>query len=111
MIKTIHKYNGDAVTITATKDYAAGELFIAKQYVGVAPYAIAKGTQGVIEIRGQYDMPYDGKEALEVGDRVFLDDNDNPTAVSKTNGGDKIAVGVVTQPVAKDEKVVRVMIN
>lgn len=62
---------GDTLTITAGADIDSGDGVLVGSIFGVAAGDIANGAEGVINLRGVYDLPKVGSQAWTVGVRVY----------------------------------------
>jgi predicted RecA/RadA family phage recombinase len=85
---------GDTLTITAGADIDSGDGVLVGSIFGVAAGDIANGAEGVINLRGVYDLPKVGSQAWTVGVRVYW----TGTACTTTASSNKL-IGVAVAAV------------
>lgn len=95
---THRKSSGTSVVITASTDIIAGTIVVSGSLVGVAPYSIASGDEGVIDRKGEYaEVPYDGAAAVTLGGVAYY--NTTSGCVTATSSGNT-EIGIFSQAVS-----------
>lgn len=103
------KSNGVAIDYTPAAAVAAGDVIEQGNLLGYAPYAIAADELGSLNVEGVFDIQK-AAEAFAAGDRVYWDNDGNPTGrtagdgcLTKTATGNNFAGRVVIAAASGDQ--------
>ena len=102
-------YSGNTVRIVAESAVAGGDVVISGGICGVAPYAIAAGATGVLEVFGVFAMPFAAGGALTVGAAVYWDAAAGKAYLTADDG--RVKIGVVAEAAAAGAPEGLVLIN
>ena len=91
-------YSGKTVRIVAESAVAAGDVVISGGICGVAPYAIAAGATGILEIEGVFAIDNGAETAAKVGDAVFFAAATGKAYLAADTG--RVQIGVVAEAAA-----------
>lgn len=89
-MNAIRKGSGKQITIVADSDIAAGDVVIINGFSGVAPYPIPRGTTGVVDLEGDFEVDFDGLTASEQGAPAYFDATGKKVTATST---DNTAIG------------------
>ena len=85
-MKALRKGTGKQFKVYAGTKIEAGDIVVAGDLVGVAPYAIPAGTTGVVDREGEFICEYDGAAAANQGAKAYWDASEKKvTATASTN--------------------------
>lgn len=102
-------YSGKTVRIVAESAVAAGDVVISGGICGVAPYAIAAGATGILEIEGVFAIDNGAETAAKVGDAVFFAAATGKAYLAADTG--RVQIGVVAEAAAAGAAELLVKLN
>lgn len=89
-MNAIRKGSGKQITIVAGSSIAAGDVVVANGLIGVAPYSIAAGATGVVDLEGDFELDFDGASASEQGVAAYYNSTTKKVTATST---DNTAIG------------------
>lgn len=103
--------NGDYIDITAGADIESGELVQVGNLHGVAVTDIANGEEGVIALRGVYELPKQtgaaGDAVAAAGDPVYFK---TKKVTGDDDSGDNLLVGYALEAALQAAETVKVLL-
>lgn len=100
---------GDVIDYTPGADLAAGDVVDLGTFVGVALYPMTSGVQGVLAIRGTFDVNKYTGEAISLGATVYWDVG--TTTATGTVGYSEATMGKCAKAALADDAKVRVTLT
>lgn len=102
-------YSGKTVKYTPVAAVAAGDIVVSGKLCGVAPYAIAVGETGILEIFGVFAIPFAAGDAMTLGASVYWDATAGKAYLADAAG--RVRIGVIAQAAASGATEGLVLIN
>lgn len=100
---------GDRIDYTPVGALAAGDVVDLGTFVGIALQPIAAGVQGVLAIRGTFDVNKYTGEAISLGATVYWDVG--TTTATGTSGYSEATMGKCVKAAAAGDATVRVTLT